>query len=107
MSQGDFLKAGFGHFHWTKRAAPAVQWTGRASLGSINTEAYRKLAALFRDCATTVAFITNSKKKKKKRMSGVFVCPLTQGDIQYLTFSKLRTIEIIIFMLLVRDDRSL
>jgi len=40
-------------------------------------------------------------------MSGVFVCPLTQGDIQYLTFSKLRTIEILIFMLLVRDDRSL
>lgn len=63
MSQDDFLKAGFSHFHWTKSAVPAVQWTGRASLGSIDTEAYQNLAALFRDRATRVALIANSKNK--------------------------------------------
>lgn len=109
MSQGDFLKASFGHLHWTKRAAPAVQWTGELPLGSISTEAYRKLAALFRDWTTRVAFITNNKKKKKIGFQG-FLFVLSPKEIydiwQFLNWVPLKFTSLCILWRMIELSRS-
>lgn len=62
MGQDASLKVELSHFYWMEPAAPSSSVSREeGSLGSVSTEVYWRLVALYQNWAIRVEFVTDSK----------------------------------------------